>query len=130
MAQQDPRYGERLLHALGDRFNLSLANLTRKQTLFNIAVNLSPEYLELVIVREFEPNPLWNRVFLEKRLECYEKTGNPLVARARKDLDDFNAGLRQSVEEILLEGEAEETVTVSRSECFNAGDAAIVIQAL
>ncbi|MCD7897988.1 MAG: fused MFS/spermidine synthase, partial [Planctomycetaceae bacterium] len=115
-AQQDARYGERLLKALGDRFNLSLANLSRKQTLFNIALNLTPEHLESVIVREFEPNPLWNRVFLEKRLECYEKTGNPLAARARKDLDLFNDGLRQSVEEILREGGPDETVTVSRAE--------------
>ncbi|MCC8167623.1 MAG: fused MFS/spermidine synthase [Planctomycetes bacterium] len=108
VAQQDVRYGERLLRALGDRFKLSLANLTRKQTLFNIAVNLSPDHLETVIVREFEPNPLWNRIFLEKRLDGYEQTGNPLAAQARKDLDIFNAGLRQSVEEILSEGEVED----------------------
>jgi hypothetical protein len=38
-----------------------------------------------------EPHVPWSESFLRRRLECYERTGHRLEARARRDLEDFRS---------------------------------------
>jgi len=37
----------------------------------------------------FEPDVPWEEELLRRRYRCYEQTGHPLLARARRDLEDF-----------------------------------------
>ena len=38
---------------------------------------------------DYEPYPVWQESFLRARAECYERTGNPLLATARRDVVRF-----------------------------------------
>ena len=41
-----------------------------------------------------EPHVPWEREFLEKRAECYGRSGSPLAGQARTDLEAFRAAAR------------------------------------
>jgi hypothetical protein len=43
-------------------------------------------------IQAFEPNPLWERRFLEIRRACYTAMHNPQAKQARRDLDEFING--------------------------------------
>jgi hypothetical protein len=42
-------------------------------------------------MHSFEPNVPWDRQFLKGRRDCYRELGDPLLAKAEKDLASFHA---------------------------------------
>jgi spermidine synthase len=65
-----------------------LAEPSRMSTLVEIIPLLSPEQ-QIEVLALFEPNPPWQRHFLEFRLKTYRAAGHALAAKAERDLQEF-----------------------------------------
>jgi hypothetical protein len=98
IADQDPQQGPRLFVALGQRLALSLFNERRMLTRCVLAQKMGAAPAA-VAVGEMEPHVPWNEEFLVMRRAAYEATGNPLAAKARRDLELFR---RQASETHVL----------------------------
>lgn len=88
MAATDKELAEKLYRLLSEPFSVYMLNLERLYTMLAIAKKIDVQYLADTIVR-FEPYPVWERSFLEDRLNSYEQTGNPLTNRAAADLEFY-----------------------------------------
>ncbi|MGC8989594.1 MAG: hypothetical protein ACP5MD_05685, partial [Verrucomicrobiia bacterium] len=86
----NPELARRLHAALKEPFAVHLWDQVRLACRFNVALDsISPSLLKESI-ESFEPNVPWRRLFLEKRLLCYEFLGDSRMARARRDLELFD----------------------------------------
>lgn len=111
IAADYPEYADRLRAALEEPFALRLAEESRKMALLQTARSAAPEIGERILARWFEPNPPLEPEVLVFRAECYEKTGNPLLEKARADLRTLIAvpgdAVESSLEEYERQGAAE-----------------------
>ena len=89
IAQQDPQQGPRLFVALGQPLAVSLFNERRMLTRCVLAQGIGAAAPAAVAVGEMEPHVPWNEELLVLRRAAYEETGNPLAAKARRDLELF-----------------------------------------
>ena len=65
-----------------------LAEPSRMSTLVEIIPLLSPAQ-QIEVLALFEPNPPWQRHFLEFRLKTYRAAVHALTAKAERDLQEF-----------------------------------------
>ena len=73
---------------LQEPFPGGLAEPSRMNTLTQIITLLS-EAQKIEVLSRFEPNPPWQRQFLEFRLKTYQSAKHALVPQAEHDLQDF-----------------------------------------
>lgn len=76
------------MELLRHSFPGGLADPTRMNTLVEIIPLLSPAH-QLEVLAMFEPNPPWQRQFLEFRLKTYRASSHPRVLQAEHDLQEF-----------------------------------------
>ncbi|OYW28837.1 MAG: hypothetical protein B7Z47_05445, partial [Chthoniobacter sp. 12-60-6] len=74
--------------ALKQPFPGGLAEPSRLNTLIQIITLLS-EAQQIEVLALFEPNPPWQRQFLEFRLKIYRAAKHVLAAQAERDLQEF-----------------------------------------
>ncbi len=74
--------------ALQQPFPGGLAEPSRLNTLIQIITLLSPAQ-QIEVLSEFEPNPPWQRQFLEFRLKTYRTASHALTLQAERDLQEF-----------------------------------------
>lgn len=74
--------------ALQQPFPGGLAEPSRQNTLIQIITLLSPAQ-QIEVLSEFEPNPPWQRQFLEFRAKTYRSASHALAAQAERDLQEF-----------------------------------------
>ncbi|HZS37905.1 MAG TPA: fused MFS/spermidine synthase [Polyangia bacterium] len=91
IAQRDRALGERLYHALKIPFAVSLFDEQRQNAVVQLAVRVDFPRLCREALAPREPNPLWKHDALLGRLDCYERTGDPRAAGARRDVERFAA---------------------------------------
>lgn len=65
-----------------------LAEPSRLNTLIQIIPLLTPAQ-QIEVLSEFEPNPPWQRQFLEFRTKIYRAVAHPLALQAERDLQEF-----------------------------------------
>ena len=90
IAEDRPNLAPRLFDALVPEFAASVNNEERIQSLLRISSVLGPEK-EAAVFHSLEPNVPWDHRLLVRRFESYAATGDPLIERARRDLDRFVA---------------------------------------
>ncbi len=74
--------------ALQQPFPGGLAEPSRMNTLVEIIALLSPAQ-QIEVLSMFEPNPPWQRQFLEFRLKTYRAAAHARTAQAERDLQEF-----------------------------------------
>ncbi len=74
--------------ALQQPFPGGLAEPSRMNTLIQI-ITLLTEAQKIEVMSRFEPNPPWQRQFLEFRLKTYRSARHALVPQAERDLQEF-----------------------------------------
>ncbi|MHB1082266.1 MAG: fused MFS/spermidine synthase [Prosthecobacter sp.] len=74
--------------ALQQPFPGGLAEPSRLNTLIQIITLLSPAQ-QIEVLSEFEPNPPWQRQFLEFRVKTYRAASHALTPQAERDLQEF-----------------------------------------
>jgi hypothetical protein len=86
-----PSFMELLRHP----FPGGLADPARLNTLVEIIPLLTAEH-QLEVLALFEPNPPWQREFLEFRLKTYRAASHPRTQQAERDVEEFlrHAGRR------------------------------------
>jgi spermidine synthase len=87
-AKQDPKLAPQLLRALKEPFPVAFSDEDRRGAACVIAEQVGPASVA-EIVESFEPHVPWSKRFLEYRLKTYQKSKNPLMDQARRDLNDF-----------------------------------------
>jgi len=90
IAEKRPELAERVFELLDQPLSVRVLDQQRLSMLMNVAMAIDFRHAEKVFP-QFEPNIPWNKSHLEYRLACYKATGNPLAARARRDLDRYLA---------------------------------------
>src|SRR5262245_47876352 len=100
VAKADPKQAQKLYDALSKPFAVWLLNERRRMTRCLIAQQLSYAATAIAI-DDMEPNVPWDEQFLAMRRAAYEAIGNPLLAKARRDLADFR---RHAGESHVLRG--------------------------
>jgi len=91
LGSRDRAVAERAYALLKEPFALDLLHGDRLLSLLKIAAQLGEErYAEAI--RPLEPDVPWRQQVLVLRLQSYEKTGDPLAAAARRDLEEFLEG--------------------------------------
>lgn len=76
------------MEVLRQPFPGGLADPARMNTLVEIIPLLSSEH-QLEVLALFEPNPPWQREFLEFRLKTYRASSHPRTQQAERDLQEF-----------------------------------------
>ncbi|HST30189.1 MAG TPA: fused MFS/spermidine synthase [Chthoniobacterales bacterium] len=85
---------QRLFDALSEPFSSYNEDEPRKIALLQIAMILDKDGVSVhtaTAAELAEPFVPWQEGFLKTRRDCYKATGNPLLARAERDLQKFNA---------------------------------------
>jgi len=91
IARQDPKLAERALSMISEPFAARAFNDSRLETVFELASALEAAPPCARALEAFEPWVPWNRAFLERRVKCYERNGDPRQVLAREDLEAFTA---------------------------------------
>jgi spermidine synthase len=89
IAEFDRPDGAALFEALSVRFSGANLEGSRKLAAVRVAVASDPDRLCARAFGAIEPNPPWNRPFLEQRAACYRTTNDPRASLAEKDLGAF-----------------------------------------
>ena len=89
LADQDPELGARLFAALEHPFAARIFEEARLAARLNLAARLDFSRFCVGAFEGYEPYPLWNRRFLEKRLECYRGSGHAAAERAERELAEL-----------------------------------------
>jgi hypothetical protein len=104
LAQAEPALLEPLLTLLGEPFAVNVLRADRELALFELSLmHADPRRCTDALVA-LEPNTPWDRGSLVKRYTCYELARHPLAARAREELELFDADTGMSVADLLPEG--------------------------
>jgi hypothetical protein len=88
VAAHDAVAARRLYRVLTQPFAASVLDDLRRLTAVDIAVLRAPELCADALAL-LEPHVLWNRDFLNARLQCYRVTHHELAMQAQRDLDEF-----------------------------------------
>jgi spermidine synthase len=88
IAKRHPRLAGAVFELLDQPLSVRLLDQERISRLMNIAMTIDCRHAERVL-SQIEPNVPWVRTLLEHRASCYEATGNPLAARARRELTEY-----------------------------------------
>jgi len=88
VAKADSKQAQRLYDTLSKPFAVWLLNERRRMMRCLIAQQVSYAATAIAI-DEMEPQVPWDEPFLTMRRTAYEAIGNPLLAKARRDLTDF-----------------------------------------
>src|SRR5262249_46701538 len=94
IAAEDPAAGDRLFEALTVPFTVRALDMPRLWTRAVIGLRDGSGPQCVAGLAPLEPNVPWEREFLEKRAECYGRSGSPLARQARADLETFRAAAR------------------------------------
>jgi spermidine synthase len=87
-ATADPRVAGRLFDLLVEPFSVNILEWERVYALVTLATLIDCRHGELALA-QFEPNVPRKEGILRYRAECYAKSGNPLLGKARRDLESF-----------------------------------------
>jgi hypothetical protein len=99
IATHKPALAPRALELVSKPFAARAANDTRLDVAFELAFELESSLEPGACARALEPFEPWvpfTRPFLERRVRCYERTSDPRLARARQDLESFDAAVTDS----------------------------------
>lgn len=88
MAEANPRIAERLFDLLAEPFSVNIADWDRLFMRVRLSGLLDCRHAEQAFAA-FEPNVPLFEDFLRHRLNCYAERGNPLTARARRDMEMY-----------------------------------------
>ena len=91
IASEEPAQRDALFEALTAPFAVRALDLLRLSTRAWIGLQDGAGHLCGAALAPLEPHVLWDRDFLQRRVDCYGRMGSPLAARARADLDAFLA---------------------------------------
>lgn len=91
MVAADRRCGLRFLDALEEPFAVDLFEEARHVTRINLVGKVDFTRRCESVFSDLEPHVLWERGFLEARLDCYQRNSSPLASLARRELDAFIA---------------------------------------
>ena len=102
LGKTDKQLALRLAVALEEPLSLNFLEYRRLAALLDLADMVSPQLTEQVLLRWYEPYPLWNETFLSKRVATYVATNNPLLAKASRDYELFMTSSDLSVDTLLF----------------------------
>ncbi|HEX7831771.1 MAG TPA: fused MFS/spermidine synthase [Thermoanaerobaculia bacterium] len=88
----DPAAGRAFYDLLAVPFAAHASDSQRMLTRLQLATNLTKGQcnpLAIEALQPFEVAVPWDRFFLRSRLTCYERFNHPLLAKARKDWDEY-----------------------------------------
>jgi predicted membrane-bound spermidine synthase len=91
LTSQTPAVGPRLYEGLQEPFAVRLLDAARIGVAVNIALGSDFAVRCVAALAPFEPDPIWERPFLEQRERCYREHQRPQAPQARADLDAFVA---------------------------------------
>jgi len=108
---RDPSFGSvgaPLYNALEQPFAIDMLNEQRRSALLFLSERLgggecSSEFLN--VIKSYEPNVPWQEIYLARRARCYRETGDPMAARAQRDLENFRRSEPKSLSELTAPGE-------------------------
>jgi spermidine synthase len=100
VAQNDPQQMRPLYEALSEPLALLIAQEHRQAAACILGQQLGPRELAAAL-EPMEPYPTWTGSMLEARVEAYKETGSPYLARARRELAEYQ---RYAPEESILRG--------------------------
>jgi hypothetical protein len=103
---RDPRFvsvSDPLYHALQEPFAIEMLNEQRRSALLFLSEVraggvCSSEFVD--VIKSYEPHIPWQATYLERRARCYQETGDPMAAQARRDLENFRRGEPGSLEQL------------------------------
>src|SRR5205814_748642 len=98
IAQHDPQQIPSLYEAIRQPLAMQMAEEQRLAALLMLGQGLGPRELAAALA-QCEPYPNWTGSVLEARVEVYERTGSPHLARARRELAEFR---RNTPETMIL----------------------------
>ncbi|HKB80516.1 MAG TPA: spermidine synthase [Thermoanaerobaculia bacterium] len=89
---QFPAVGTPLVESLQQPFSIGLLDEQRRSALLFVTEQMSgggctPDLMR--VIKSYEPHVPWQKIYLELRARCFEKTGDPETAGARRDLQRF-----------------------------------------
>jgi hypothetical protein len=90
IAEHHPETAVTLFDAISEPFAVSVLEGERRLTMLEIAKFID-DRLAAQVINSFEPHVPWTGPFLADRVDYYRATGDPLTARAERDLDAFAA---------------------------------------
>jgi hypothetical protein len=88
-AASAPEWGERLFAALGTPFAARFREGDRLVLRVDLSARLQDPAACVAAFAPFEPDPVWERSFLESRLRCYQRAGHALAGEAQAAVQDF-----------------------------------------
>ncbi|MCC7417317.1 MAG: fused MFS/spermidine synthase [Acidobacteria bacterium] len=92
VGSRSPALAQRLFDALREPFSLRASEHDRLMALVSLARAADFRGLCRDAVGAFEPHVPWNAPFLSIRRGCYEMTGDPRLALATRELNDYLSG--------------------------------------
>jgi spermidine synthase len=120
IGERDAASGRRLLDQLERPFVLRLLEETRLLIRVNLARKIDFAGRCVAAFEELEPHVPWSESFLRRRLDCYGRNRHPLVARARRQLDDYRALADIEIWWGLLPGRADDPAELALPELGDA----------
>jgi len=101
VASHDRAQGRRLFDALSAPFAASNAQERRLGTRVRLAGTVDPKALCPGAFAAYEPNPIWERSFLEERARCYALAGDKKAASAHADLEAYDVAASAPLEALV-----------------------------
>lgn len=89
LGQRHPAAARPLFDALKAPFSVRAADTARVLARADLATRMDFQGLCRDAISEIEPDAVWTRGFLVARRDCYQATGDPRLAAALRDLDEF-----------------------------------------
>ena len=86
---KSPRRAMLLQEALAEPFAVRLAEYGRLRARLELAHATGRADVCVAAFASWEPHVPWQEYLLVRRAQCYERTGHPLLGRARRDLQEF-----------------------------------------
>jgi spermidine synthase len=101
IAAHDAVQGRRVYDGLAQPFAVKSADERRLKTRVRLAGTVDAKALCSGAFAVYEPNPIWERGFLEERAKCYALAGDPRSAAAQADLDAYDRDASPPLENLV-----------------------------
>ncbi|HVE85564.1 MAG TPA: hypothetical protein VND93_22075, partial [Myxococcales bacterium] len=87
--------------AMAQPFAASSADAKRLQARVRLAGTVDRKGLCAAAFAPYEPNPVWDRDFLDERARCYALAGDPRAGGARADLAAYDASASPPLDSLV-----------------------------
>jgi hypothetical protein len=126
VGEQHPEHVRPLYEALNQPFSVFLLEDRRRGILCLLGQRLGGHEFTAAML-QFEPHPPWDKQILQMRVRAYAETKDPLLPRARRDLDEIFRLLPEAAVLMPTEKAVREigTLATPRKDAPQTPDAAI-----